>query len=181
MEKLEFIKISENKNLVSSVTYDFLVRYFKNNIDDFKVAKINPQYMDGVSLFANYDITKYTGINCLICEVIKTDERKLAALLVPTGYKYNMSSVVKKYYQAKRVSVAPLEEVLNLTKMEYGSINPIGLPSNMPILYDPLVLAQELIICGSGLQISKIMFPSKYIEKLPNAQKLENLAKLVEN
>ena len=64
--------------------------------------------------------------------------------------------------------------------MEYGSINPLGLPENIKILYDPLVLKEKFIICGSGLQNSKIMLPSKYIEKLPNSMRLDNLAKIVE-
>ncbi len=180
LEKLEFVSIKDNKDLVACVTYDFLIKYFANNITDFKVAKINPEYMDGYSLFAHYELDSFIGINCLICEVIKKDSRELVALLVPTGYKYNMSSIVKKYFNAKRVSVAPLEEVLSLTKMEYGSINPFGLPENMKILYDPLVLKSEFIICGSGLQKFKIMLSSKYIEKLPNSNTLENLAKIVE-
>ena len=179
LEKLEFMGIKDNKNLVANITYAFLSKYFVDNIDDFKVAKINPEYMDGYSLFSNYELESFIGINCLICEVIKKDNRELVALLVPTGYKYNMSSTVKKYFNAKRVSVAPLDEVLSLTKMEYGSINPLGLPENMKILYDPLVLKSEFIICGSGLQKSKIMLPSKYIEKLPNSNTLENLAKIV--
>lgn len=180
LEKLEFVNIKDNKSLVASVTYEFLIKNFENNIDDFKVAKINSEYMDGYSLFAHYDLKSFIGINCLICEVIKSDKRELVALLVPTGYKYNMSTTVKKYFAAKRVSVAPLEEVLNLTQMEYGSINPLGLPNSMDILYDPLVLKSEFIICGSGLQNSKIMLPSKYIEKLPNSKVLDNLAKIVE-
>ncbi len=178
LEELKFGKIEDNEQLVASVVYEFLGKYFKNNLDDFKVAEINPEYMDGISLFGHYKLELVKGINCLICEVIRRDERILVALLVPTGYRYNMSSTVKKYFDAKRVSVAPLEEVLNLTKMEYGSITPLGLPDNMPILYDPLVLESENIICGSGLQKSKILFPSKYIAMLPNANELKGLAKV---
>ncbi len=35
----------------------------------------------------------------------------------------------------------------------------------------------ERIICGSGLQKSKLSLPSKYLLKLLNAELLDNLAK----
>ena len=75
------------------------------------------------------------------------------------------------------VSVAPLEYVMEKTKMEYGSINPIGLPKDWKLFIDPKVLEVERIICGSGLQNSKLSLPSKYLLKLNNAEVLENLAK----
>lgn len=40
-----------------------------------------------------------------------------------------------------------------------------------------LFLEKERIICGSGLQKSKISLPSKYLLKLSNVEILENLAK----
>ncbi len=54
--------------------------------------------------------------------------KSYVALLVPTGYKHNMSPTVRKYTNSRMVSVAPFEYVLEQTQMEYGSINPIGLP-----------------------------------------------------
>ena len=96
---------------------------------------------------------------------------------MPTGYKYNMSSTVRKYTNSRMVSVAPLDYVLEETKMEYGSINPIGLPEEWKLFIDPKVLEVETIICGSGLQNSKLCLPSKFLLKLNNAEILENLAK----
>ena len=61
--------------------------------------------------------------------------------------------------------------------MEYGSINPIGLPKEWKIFIDPKVLESENIICGSGLQKSKLYLPSKYLLKLNNAEILEGLSK----
>ena len=88
-----------------------------------------------------------------------------------------MSSTVRKYTNSRIVSVAPLDYVLEKTKMEYGSINPIGLPNDWRIFIDPKVLENENIICGSGLQKSKLYLPSKYLLKLNHVEILENLAK----
>lgn len=181
MENLNFLNIRDNKNLVSEPTYEFISNYFKSHIDEFKVAEINTNYMDGISLFSHYNLKAYLGVNTLICEATRGPKRELVALLIPVGFKYNMSTTVRKYLNARQVSVAPLEEILNLTKMEYGSINPLGLPDNIKILIDPLIFESEFIICGSGIQKSKIMFPSIYLKELPNSNILEGIAKRSEN
>ena len=63
--------------------------------------------------------------------------------------------------------------------MEYGSINPIEFPQEWNIFIDPKVMEVDRIICGSGLQKSKLSLPSKYLLKLKNVEILENLAKEV--
>ena len=177
-KKLDFKKVSDNKNLVSKTTYEYIDNIFsddeKNNI---MVAEIDPNYMDGLKLFENYDINSYLGVNCLICECKRNEIKNYAALLVPMGYKYNMSSTVRKHTNSRMVSVAPLEYVLENTKMEYGSINPIGIPTDWKIYIDPKILEADKIICGSGLQKSKLCLPSKYLLKLSNVEILKNLAK----
>ncbi len=176
--ELEFRRILENKDLVSESTYNYINNTFsseeKNNI---LVAEINPEYMDGIKLCEHYNIDNKIGVNCLICECKRADTKNYVALLVPTGYRYNMSSTVRKHTNSRMVSVAPLDFVLAKTKMEYGSINPIGLPSDWKIFIDPKVLEVDRIICGSGKQKSKLSLPSKYLLKLNNVEILENLAK----
>lgn len=177
-EKLSFQMISNCKKLVAETTYQRIDECFtaeeKKNI---LVAEINPDYMDGVALFEHYQIDNRIGVNCLICECKRDKNKTYVALLVPTGYRYNMSTTVRKYIDARMVSVAPLDYVLQETKMEYGSINPIGLPKDWRILIDSKVLDSDKIICGSGLQYSKLSLPSNYFLKLENVEVLENLAK----
>ena len=171
-------KVTDNKNLVAETTYNYIASNFsEEEKDSILVTKINPDYMDGIKLCEYYNIDIKTGANCLICECKRGDTKSHVALLVPTGYRYNMSSTVRKYTNSRMVSVAPLEYVLEKTKMEYGSINPIGLPFDWKIFVDSKVMEVERIICGSGLQTSKLSLPSKYLLKISNAEILENLAK----
>lgn len=175
---LDFKKIEENRNLIAETTYDCIKNLFsKEEQENILVAEIDSEYMDGIKLCEHYNVDVKTGANCLICECKRGENKSYVALLVPTGYRYNMSSTVRKYTNSRMVSVAPLDYVLEKTKMEYGSINPIGLPEDWKIFIDPKVLEVERIICGSGLQKSKISLPSKYLLKLNNAEILENLAK----
>lgn len=176
--KLDFKKVLDNKNLVAESTYNCIDKLFsKEEKNEFLVAEIEPEYMDGIKLCEHYNIDTKEGANCLICECKRCENKSYVALLVPTGYRYNMSSTVRKYTNSRMVSVAPLDYVLEKTKMEYGSINPIGLPEDWKLFIDPKVLEVERIVCGSGLQKSKISLPSKYLLKLNNVEILENLAK----
>ena len=175
---LEFKKMIENKDLVAEPTFNCIDSLFsEDEKNNFFVAQINPEFMDGIKLCEHYNLDINMGVNCLICECKRGESKSYVALLVPTGYKYNMSSTVRKYTNSRMVSVAPLDYVLEKTKMEYGSINPIGLPNEWKIFIDPKVLENEWIICGSGLQKSKLLLPSKYLLKLNNIEILENLAK----
>ena len=175
---LDLKEVIQNKNLVAEVTYNCIKNlYTEDEQKQFLVFEINPEYMDGIKLCEHYNIDKKIGVNCLICECKRGDNKSYAALLVPTGYKYNMSSTVRKHTNSRMVSVAPLDYVLKETKMEYGSINPIGLPEEWKIFVDPKVLDNDRIICGSGLKKSKISLPSKYLLKLKNVEVLENLKK----
>lgn len=176
--KLDFKKVLDNKNLVAESTYNCIDKLFsKEEKNEFLVAEIEPEYMDGIKLCEHYNIDTKEGANCLICECKRGENKSYVALIVPTGYRYNISSTVRKYTNSRMVSVAPLDYVLEKTKMEYGSINPIGLPEDWKLFIDPKVLEVERIICGSGLQKSKISLPSKYLLKLNNVEILENLAK----
>ena len=175
---LNFENIMTRKDLVSKTCHDFIVdNYNEEETENIFVAEIDTNYIDGIALCEHYNVAKESGVNCLIVECKRGQTKSYAALLVPVGYKYNMSSTVRKHTNSRMVSVAPLEDVLDATKMEHGSINPIGLPNDWKIYMDPKVLEVERIICGSGKRISKLSLPSKYLLKLPNVEVLNDLAK----
>lgn len=175
--KLDFKPIIENENLVPSCIYEFVKKSI--NKDKFLVAEIDSNYADGEKLCQKYGIKKECGFNCLIVECKKRDNISHYALIVPIGYKYNMGSVVRKYTNSRVVSVAPLDYVLEKTNMEYGSITPIGLPSDWKILVDPLIKNQEYIVIGGGLVKSKISLPTNIFLKLPNVEIVDGIAKKV--
>ena len=177
IESLKFNKVTENKNLVANSTYNSIINTFnEDEQDNILVSEIDQNYMDGNLLCEHYGVDPNTGVNCLICECKRGDIKSYVALLVPVGYIYSMNKTVRKYTNSRMVSVAPIDFVLDKTGMEYGSINPIGLPKEWKIFIDPKVLEVERIICGSGVQKSKLSLPSKYLLKLDNAEILNDLA-----
>jgi prolyl-tRNA editing enzyme YbaK/EbsC (Cys-tRNA(Pro) deacylase) len=175
---LEFKPILQNSTLVPSTVYDAIKNFNgKEDKDAFKVASINPDFLEGLALCSHYGLDKSMGANCLVVEAVRNEVTKYAACLVPVGYKYDMNKTIRKLLNARRVSVAPLDFVLEKTKMEMGSIGPIGLPDDWYILVDEQVMKNKEIIVGGGFKTSKLLIPSSALLSLPNFIQSQNIAK----
>lgn len=68
-----------------------------------------------------------------------------------------------------------MQRAVDLTGMEYGGINPIGLPGDWPILIDRRVVETEVVLTGSGVRRSKLLLPGALLEHLPGALVLDGL------
>ncbi len=172
---LKFKPIIDNMNLVPKSVYDYVNSV--ENKKEYLVAIIDPNYAEGEVLCQKYKINPKMGVNCLVVKAIRGNSETYAILLVPVGYKYNMNSVVRRELNARMVSVASLDYVIDKSNMEYGSITPLGLPKEWFVFVDPRVLENEKIIIGGGYKNVKIQIPSKELLKLPNIKVLEGLAK----
>lgn len=178
IEKLSFIPVIVSPGLVPEIVYRAVREgTWSCDKEEFLVAEIDPKYAGGLELCEKYNIDSMKGANCLVVNGIRGQNKTFAACLVPVGYRYDMSGVVRKAMNARQVSVAPLEFVLSKTQMEYGSITPIGLPEEWLLFIDPMVLKNEHIIVGGGLIKSKLLIPSSVLLDIPNAIILEGLAK----
>ncbi len=61
--------------------------------------------------------------------------------------------------------------------MEFGSITPVGLPSDWLILMDSQILEKDQVVVGGGFVQSKLLIPTQLLASLPNIQVVEDLAK----
>jgi len=177
-EELVFKPVLENQSLVASSVFDAVKSWQGPEArEEFLVAEIDPQYLGGEDLCRHYGVDPLSGANCLVVKGVRGEKEVIASCIVPVGYKYNMNGAVRKALGVRMVSIAPLDFVLAETKMEHGSITPIGLPDDWIKFIDPLVFESQRIIVGGGLQKSKLSIRSSALLALPNAQKLEGLAK----
>lgn len=170
-EHLDFQPIKDHPELVSESVYRVA-----ENSSDVLVGKIDPQYMNGSALSDHYDVNLEDGANCIVVRGKRGETRTNAAVLVPVGYRADLNGLVCEKLDAKKVSMAPLEEVIQETGMEYGSITPVGLPESWKVLIDSRLMEKETIIVGGGKQISKLRVPTAFLKQLPNVEIVENLA-----
>jgi prolyl-tRNA editing enzyme YbaK/EbsC (Cys-tRNA(Pro) deacylase) len=135
--------------------------------------------MNGTALSEHYDVNLEDGANCIIVRGKRGEMRITAAVLVPVGYRADLDGLVCEKLDTKKVSMAPLEDVIAESGMEYGSITPVGLPEAWKILIDSRLVKKESIIVGGGKQISKLRVSTAFLKQLPNVEIVENLANKV--
>ncbi len=176
MPNLEFVAINENNSHLLSPTVSDLVFSLSQDQRPL-VAEIDPKYMGGKELSDYYGVKQEDGANCIIVEAKKGDSSEFVAIVVPVGYRADLNSIVRKHLEVRKVFFAPLDKVLELTRMEYGSITPFGLPKDWKILVDKKLTDKDKVIVGGGKQISKILLPVSTLINLPNVEVIENLSK----
>lgn len=72
---------------------------------------------------------------------------------------------LRQHYKRSRLTTASPEEVIRVTGYEIGSVNPFGLPVEIPLILDESVLAQPSVSLGSGVQGSAIMITTNNLLK----------------
>lgn len=176
-ETLNFEPAINHPELVSPTITETLKNWKGNTaVEEILVAEIDPTYLKGEDLCNHYGIPFSEGANCVIIEAVCGDKKIYAACLAPVNTRISFNSTVRKQLDSRRVSLAPLDYVLEQTKMEYGSITPVGLPGSWPILIDAKVASLPRVIVGGGLKKSKLSLPGKALTELPNAIVVEGLA-----
>ena len=173
--KLQTESLLQNRELVPAAVYGRVEKLVDG--DKVMVAAIDPAYADGQLLHEHYETPLEWELNCIVVEGRRGDNVKYAAILLPYGKRVNTGSIVCQKLDAKKVSFADLNYVIEKTGMEFGSITPVGLPEDWFILIDEEVFAQETIIIGGGLVSTKIIMPSYILKDLPNVHIMHGLAK----
>lgn len=144
-------------------------------IDEILVAEIDPKYCGGKDLCQDYDIPESAGVNCIIVNATRGKNSQLAVCLYPVGSRVELNKTVRRFLNARNVSLAPLEQVLEKTQMEYGSITVLGLPQDWPILIEQRILLNERIILGAGKVNAKLSIPTKLLTELPNSYFIQDM------
>lgn len=170
---LEFQPVEDNKNLVSKPTS---VAIEAQNLQGVLVSEIDASLSDTAAFCEHYQIGMEDGANCVIVEAKRADKVWYAACLIQGTNRIDVNGVVRKELDARKISFAAMDTAVKLSGMEYGAINPIGLPADWPILVDEGVAKLEHAIIGSGIRGSKLLVSGKLLTSLPNTKVL-NLVK----
>ena len=164
--KLNFEPVEENLDLIGDTVKESLK---VNNLSEILVAEIDPNLTDTDAFCKHYNIGKDISANCVIVEAKRADKVWYAACLIIATTRADINGIIRKHLDARKVSFAPMDKAVSLTKMEFGGITPIGLPKDWPLLIDTAVTDQEKVIVGSGIKKSKLIVSTKELASLPNA------------
>lgn len=172
---LTFTPFEEAPELVTANMADFIRQ--QGLAAKVAVAEIDPAFADGALLSEHYQIPIEMEVNCLVVEGRRGERVTYAAVLVPYGMRANTASPIMRALDASKVTFANLDFVLDATQMEFGAINPLGLPADWLVLMEPRLLEQEELVLGGGYAHSKILMKSQDLAALEQVALVENLAK----
>jgi len=146
-------------------------------VDEILVTPIDAEYADSTKFCEHYGVDPQDGANCVIAVAVRGEARTFAACLIPVNCRADLNNAARKTLGARRVSFAPLDEVLAETGMEYGGITPLGLPASYPVLIDSRIVEMPRLVIGGGYRKSKLSVPGKALAELPNAVIVEGLGR----
>ncbi|MCA9332687.1 YbaK/EbsC family protein [Candidatus Saccharibacteria bacterium] len=170
---LEFQPVDAGLDLVGEPTKQAILT---NKLQGILVSEIDPNLSDTTAFCEQYQVSTSDGANCVIVEAKRSDKVWYAACLIQGTKRIDVNGIVRRELDAKKISFAPMDRAVSLSKMEYGAINPIGLPPDWPILVDQDVAKLDHAIIGSGIRKSKLLVTGELLASLPNA-KVMDLAK----
>lgn len=170
---LNFKPVTENEELISAPTLEAIKA---QNLEDVLVSEINPELSDTAAFCEEYQIALEDSVNCVILEAKRGDRVWYAACLIQATKRADVNGIVRKELDARKISFAPMEKAVSMSGMEFGAINPIGLPEDWMILVDSGAAQLDRAIIGSGKRNSKLLVPGSLLSTLPNTRVL-NLTK----
>lgn len=167
--KLEFSPAKDVLSIIGKPTQNAIQA---RNLE-VMATEIDHSLADTAAFCDKYDIGTDVSVNCVIVKAKRGESVTYAAVLVLATTQADVNGAVRRELSAKKISFAPMEEATSLTGMEYGGINPIGLPEDWPILIDERVVPLEKAIIGSGIRTSKLLVTGSLLASLPNAKVLD--------
>jgi prolyl-tRNA editing enzyme YbaK/EbsC (Cys-tRNA(Pro) deacylase) len=147
--------------------------------DQVMVAPIDPDLADTAAFCAAYDVAPEESANCVVVAGRREGVVRYAACVILATTRADVNGVVRRFLDVRKASFAPMDEAVQLTRMEYGGITPIGLPPSWPVLVDARVVATPHVIVGSGVRHSKIAIAGPALGALPGAEVVDGLARPV--
>lgn len=144
-------------------------------LEQVGVVEIDPDLSDTANSQQAYALPPNTLANCVIVAGKREGIERFAACAVLFTSRADINNVVRRRLDVRKASFLPMDRAVEISGMEYGGINPIGLPNSWPVLLDRSVVETEVVLTGSGLRRSKLLLPGRLLADLPNAEVIEGL------
>jgi prolyl-tRNA editing enzyme YbaK/EbsC (Cys-tRNA(Pro) deacylase) len=139
------------------------------------VVEIDADASDTAKSQERYGLPPDTLANCVVVGGKREGVERLAACMVLFTTRADVNGVVRRRLDVRKASFLSTDRVVELSGMEYGGINPIGLPEDWPVLIDRRVAEAGVVLIGSGIRGSKLLLPGALLASLPAAETFDGL------
>jgi prolyl-tRNA editing enzyme YbaK/EbsC (Cys-tRNA(Pro) deacylase) len=144
-------------------------------LDAVGVVEIDPELSDTATSQEAFQLPPESLANCVIVGGKREGSERLAACVVLFTTRADVNGLVRRHLDVRKASFLPMDRAVELTGMQYGGINPIGLPDGWPILIDRRVVETDIVLIGSGIRGSKLLLPGRLLADLPAAEIIDGL------
>lgn len=127
------------------------------------------EWADTAEFCAHYGVPVPDACNTILV-AMKTTPRKYVACLVRADTKIDVNHRLADAVAFRKMSFASTEEAAQLSGQAIGGVTLIGLPDDIPLLIDAMVMDRQSIIVGGGNRTSKVRVAPRELEKLPNVR-----------
>ena len=146
----------------------------------FEVIDCDPSFADTAEFCSRYGYSLDESANAILLEG-KAESPVYALCIVLATTRINVNKVARKRLGTRKASFASAEVTKKLTGMEIGGVSPVGLPDDLPIWIDNLVMEAPKVIIGAGSRNAKIYLAPENLLKFPNTHVVEGLSMPIVN
>ncbi|MCH7670218.1 MAG: hypothetical protein IIB04_06710 [Acidobacteria bacterium] len=143
---------------------------------EIDLVECDPNLADTAAFCETYGYTLNQSANTIIVASRKP-QGLVAACLVLATHRLDVNGTVRKKLGARKVSFAPADVTVKVTRMLMGGVTPFGLPNEIPIWIDASVMNEPYVIVGGGSRSLKLGVPPAAIAALEHAEVVDSLAK----
>ena len=139
-----------------------------------QVIEIDPDYADTEAFGARYGYPLENSGNTIIV-ASRRGPKVYCACLVQADRRLDVNHRVSELTGVRTLSFASAEETRELTGMMIGGVTVFGLPDELPLYLDALIMGLEYVIVGGGSRSVKLSVAPAELTKIPGAQVVEGL------
>jgi prolyl-tRNA editing enzyme YbaK/EbsC (Cys-tRNA(Pro) deacylase) len=142
---------------------------------EYEEMDCDPALADTAQFCEAYGVPLDKSANTILVASRKPEGLMVACLVLATT-RLDVNGVVRRRLGARKVSFANAEQTKDVTGMEIGGVTIFGLPEDVPIWIDKLVLERDWVIIGAGSRSAKIRLDPAQLTGLERFEVVDDLA-----
>ena len=146
----------------------------------YEVIDCDPSFADTAEFSNHYGYSLDESANAILLEG-KAESPVYALCVVLATTRINVNKVARKRLGTRKASFASAEITKELTGMEIGGVTPVGLPEDLPVWIDSLVMEASKVIIGAGSRSAKIYLSPDNLLRFPNTHIVDGLSMPIVN
>jgi prolyl-tRNA editing enzyme YbaK/EbsC (Cys-tRNA(Pro) deacylase) len=157
---------------------DALITELESSGVTYEIVDCDPELADTAQFCEAYGYSPADSANTILV-IGKSDPPIFAACVVLATTRLDVNKVVRKLLGVKKASFASGDDTVAATGMQIGGVTPFGLPADLPVWVDALVMKRERIILGGGGRDRKVLADPAILTAI-GADVVQDLAREVE-